>query len=200
MEFNIEHIFYSLSRCNFTLHDVKKELSRLSRIIKKEKVKSSEIIDFGCGDGSNTIKIASLLHAKEILGIDTNQQLLEEATKRKIKIMKHDLTKPIKLKKKYQMSLSYGVLHHLTNIKIAIKQMVRATKRYILIVDLCKKNNSIKHELGCMLFPFELGENIVSPDKILNVLKSSNVKILDCKIYSDVHPIFDRVVILGERQ
>lgn len=109
-------ILYSLARCSFVLHDIKKELFRLKHFFKKR-----DVINSSCASYVNTFKIASLLNSRHVCGVNKNH----------IKTIKHDT---------------------------------------------------------------------IIPGTILNILNSNKIKLLGYRIYSNIHPVFDRILIPKEKK
>lgn len=196
----IENIFYSLVGC-VQQHDVKKELRRLKDMINGQKIRVKSMIDFGCGDGSITRKVAGILSAREVWGMDLNHMLLEKAAEKNIKVLYHDISEPLKMENKFDLTFSYATLHHIKKIEKVIKQMKLVTKKYVVIVDNCKNEKSFKQKITTsILFPFELGKYARTPHKMLSIVKSVGIKVLDYRVFDDIHPYFDRIIILGEKR
>lgn len=75
-------------------------------------IKPKNVVDFGCGIGI-WLKHFKLQGVKEILGVDYND--VEDSMLRidKSEYLSKDLTKPLKLDKKYDLATSFEVVEHL---------------------------------------------------------------------------------------
>jgi len=54
-----------------------------------------KIVELGCGEGSILLTIARALGAKEVYGVDINEEALEKARAKGIKVAKVDLNKDL---------------------------------------------------------------------------------------------------------
>jgi len=70
----------------------KNRVDAVSRIISERKVKASVYLDIGCNDGSITERMAQMVDAKEVYGVDIDDVALDKAKQRKIKTFKLDLS------------------------------------------------------------------------------------------------------------
>ncbi len=59
--------------------------------IKKYGIKARRYLDLGCGDGTLTIRVANIVGAEEVYGVDIDDELLGKAKALGIKILKFDL-------------------------------------------------------------------------------------------------------------
>lgn len=75
-------------------------------------VKPASVIDIGCGTGT-WLKIAKKLGANTILGIDGIHADKSLLCIKDEEFMQHDLTKPIIIKKKYDLAICLEVAEHL---------------------------------------------------------------------------------------
>lgn len=72
---NILHEFY-VSRVEGGSHDnLKREILKH---LKNYGIKARRYLDVGCTDGSLTLKVAEILRANEVLGIDNSESALRE--------------------------------------------------------------------------------------------------------------------------
>jgi ubiquinone/menaquinone biosynthesis C-methylase UbiE len=69
-----------------------KRVDAVYRIISEKKVKATVYLDLGCNDGSITERIAEMVEAKEVYGVDIDDVALDKAKQRKIKTFKLDLS------------------------------------------------------------------------------------------------------------
>lgn len=89
-----------------------------------------KIVELGCGKGSILLTIAQSLGAKEIYGVDVNEEALEEAQAKGIKVAKVDLNKdPLPFPSNFfDIVLMQEVIEHLTNPDNAIEEAYRTLK------------------------------------------------------------------------
>jgi len=96
---------------SYTLGSVK-HLEPALRFLKSRTVIRS-MVDLGCGSGVLTCIVAEYLGADEVWGIDIDDERLNSEKPCKIIIVKHDLTKPIPVWRKFDLATSFGVMEHL---------------------------------------------------------------------------------------
>jgi trans-aconitate methyltransferase len=79
---------------NMKVNDIMSDIGVkvLIETLAKIPLNKPRIIDFGCGDGHLTSVVANFLKAKEVYGIDIQDQLLEKAKMRGIVTCKVDLS------------------------------------------------------------------------------------------------------------
>jgi len=71
------------------------------------------MVDLGCGYGVLTCIVAEYLGAEEVWGVDIDDERLNAEKPCKIVTVKHDLTKPLTMERKFDLVTSFGVLEHL---------------------------------------------------------------------------------------
>ena len=99
-------------------------------------LKGKSMIDIGCGDGKYTIEF--LKHdPKTILAIDPAIDAIRTANKKyrqtKIKFEIGNIYELSKIKKTFDVAIVRGVLHHLYQPEIAIKQLSTIAKTVVII-------------------------------------------------------------------
>jgi SAM-dependent methyltransferase len=189
--------FYSTIGKNVHLQNLEKEFKILNNFLKQKKVRAKDMIDFCCGDGKITEKIAKIVGSKEIWGVDLNEKLLEKCKERNIKTIKHDMKKKIFLRKKFELTVCYGSLHHFDCPEKIVRDVAKYSRKYVLIIDKCRYSKSFLSGIIHHFDPFELGTNILPHEKILEIVRANNIKIIDWKIYSNIHPFSDLIYVLG---
>lgn len=94
------------------------------------------IAEVGCGGGDIINYLAKL--SKESYGFDFSEKSLEVAkvNNKKTKFVCADITKEEILKKyegKFDLVICYGVLHHIGDDEQAFKNLMKLTKKYLII-------------------------------------------------------------------
>lgn len=97
-----------------------------------KKIKNLKVLDAGCGPGRFTY-ILSSYHPKKIYGLDLsirNIRIAKKVFKKKnIKFLQGNvLNLPFK-KESFDFVYSSGVLHHTTNLKKGLKELIRVVKK-----------------------------------------------------------------------
>lgn len=99
-----------------------------------------KVVDLGCGDGTNTIRIKKIFQTRDIIGYDSNEFLLARARKRGIKVEQADLNKTIP---KGEMATFTFSLHHLRDKEKVLKQV----KKNFDFIFLCEPCNDLWHRI-----------------------------------------------------
>ncbi|MEM2506179.1 MAG: class I SAM-dependent methyltransferase [Nitrososphaeria archaeon] len=68
-------------------------LDEALKVLTEEKIMSNRYLDLGCGDGSITKKVAEIVKATHIYGVDLNSNALSKAKNKGIKVFRLDLSK-----------------------------------------------------------------------------------------------------------
>ena len=127
--------------------------------------KNSELIDYGCGTGLNTI-VYNVLGARcTLIEYDRNsveflKKLFKKFSKQKYKIIKSDIFKT-KIKKKFDFVVSNGVAHHTKNPKFNLKICAdRVKKGGFFILGIGETNGFFQRNLQrYMLYSLSKNEN-----------------------------------------
>lgn len=67
--------------------------SKVLQVISRLRIRADRMLDIGCGNGEFTVKIAKLVQAKEVYGVDIDEKALLEAERRGIHTLKIDIYK-----------------------------------------------------------------------------------------------------------
>ncbi|RLF06638.1 MAG: hypothetical protein DRJ60_04130 [Thermoprotei archaeon] len=95
-------------------------------------------LDLGCGDGDLTSKIAEIIGASQIYGIDNDEKALLKASKRGIVTFKCDLDKqPLPFSDdNFDLITAFEVIEHLANPRNMLRESLRVLKsRGLLIIE-----------------------------------------------------------------
>lgn len=109
------------------------------RIINKYFGSNIKILDIGCGDGSFTFDLYRTVKPKQITGFDLAKNAINIARKKiknKSVVFKicdiYDIDKKFG-KEKYDLAIARGVLHHIHNPEIAIKNISKVVSKIIVL-------------------------------------------------------------------
>ena len=194
---NIDQKYYSIFSINLHYQSVKKELSLLKDFLKSNKVRIDSAIDVGCGDGNITEKLREILGLEVIHGLDLNKKLLEQAKKRGIKTICGDMDS-IKLKKKFDLVISYGSVHHSDDTNNLIANLKKLSDKYILVVDSTVRNIPFHKITGSKNFLFESSPFCIrSREDILDAYKKNKCKDICVKTNLNANIWHDRSFILA---
>lgn len=93
-------------------------------------------LDIGCGDGSLTIKVASIIEALEIYGVDVDESALARAIERGITALKCNLDEePLPFTNdSFDLITAFEVIEHLNNPQRMLREAFRVLKEGGIIV------------------------------------------------------------------
>lgn len=126
------------------------------------------VLNVGCGNGSLTYDIA--LKAKEVYGIDINQNNINFAIKnfkrQNIHYIHGDATK-YTFKRKFDVIVLSNILEHIENRRYFLEELKKLTNRFLIRVPMINRSwvTLYKKELGSSIGPIEPIKPI-----ILNIL------------------------------
>ncbi|NTV23540.1 MAG: class I SAM-dependent methyltransferase [Nanoarchaeota archaeon] len=114
------------------LPKVEEQKTFLLKHIGIENIKGKTILDAGCGTGVAAVCF-KLLGAKEVVGIDISEGALKTARmlaeRNKVDVIfEKDNLLDLKLKKKFDIIHSFGVLHHTADCRKSFDNLVRLLK------------------------------------------------------------------------
>lgn len=100
-------------------------------LLKKIKLKKNEkILDAGCGEG----KLLRYLKGDNIYGLDSSEDAVKKAKKKSYrKVVRSEIYKTPFKSKKFDKTLSIGVFQYLEDPNKAFKELLRITKKEIII-------------------------------------------------------------------
>ena len=122
---------YEWQKYDKLLPEYEEQFLRWTCLIKKDQWKDKAALDVGCGAGRNSywpLKFG----AKNVVAIDLDERSLDSARKNLASFPKVQIKEMsaynIEYEEKFDVSYSIGVIHHLENPKLAMMEMVKATK------------------------------------------------------------------------
>ena len=131
-------------------------------------IKAKTLLDLGCGSGALTLRIAQVIGAAEVYGVDIDDEALRIAEMRGIKTFKVDLSKEhIPLPdESIDIITALEVLEHLLNPDHMIKEAYRVLKKggYFLVStpNLASWVNRIVMLLGYQPYNAEVSTEILA--------------------------------------
>jgi len=119
-----------------------KELSRLDELGNTfSKIKdflptlkgNEEFLDIGCGHGGVSAELIKRGH--NVAGIEINEDAIKSLKKKGFEVYQKDISKPLELKKQFDIVMILDVLEHLFDPYSLLKEAQKATKRggYIIV-------------------------------------------------------------------
>lgn len=197
MHFRYDQIAYSFFNRNVHVHNIEQELFYIKTLLDKEKNNIRTAIDIGCGDGKVTKKIKTMLDIPHFYGMDINRQLLEKAQAKGIKTIRCNANK-IKLRKKFDLVMSYGSLHHMENTPLYMKNLKKICRKYFLLAD-CTVRNIWWHRIAnAKVCRFDASSYPIRKlEEIKLSLSESGFNLLYEKTFPNANIWFDRSIILA---
>ena len=179
---------YSLNRANY--RSTNKDVVPL---LNKVKLKSKVILDFGCGDGSDT-EMFLKKGVKRIDGVDISQAMIAIAKQKYhgVKNVTFIKVRGIKLPFKntsFDFVFSHFVLHYIKDTKKQFKEISRVMKRgatfiavfNCLTTDIKKINKKVPMLLGRSTKKIKLTILSKAPEEIKIALKEASLKLVTLK-------------------
>lgn len=112
---------------------------RLTQItINSLNLSSKDIIDVGCGDGVYTNEIFSKKKLRSMLGIDISYEAIKRAQNlyvhnEKLQFKHLDIYGLPNLHRNFDCAIFRGVLHHVSNPRLAIQTVSRLTSEFLIL-------------------------------------------------------------------
>lgn len=102
----------------------------MSHLVKVQVRNAERILDLGCGDGNVTIRIAEACCAKEVFGVDVDDQALQQAQRKGMTVVKADLNvDKLPFQANYfDLVIMAEVIEHLLDPDHALQQVQRVLK------------------------------------------------------------------------
>ncbi|MFH1612627.1 MAG: class I SAM-dependent methyltransferase [bacterium] len=168
----LEKAFYSMCG-NIVIDEYKKEFEFIKNKIPVE-FKNKNLIDLGCGDGTNTLRIKNIFNPISVKGYDRINSLIKSAKKKGIESYCLDLEKN---EFKGELGILWGTLHHLKSPENFLSNL-KNNFQYLFIRE--KVSNRF----------FELGK-IISYDDLTSLCKKyfNKINIIEYK-NKKVHSVF----------
>jgi ubiquinone/menaquinone biosynthesis C-methylase UbiE len=95
-----------------------------------KEIKSTSLLDLGCGDGEFTIKCGSIINANDLYGIDFDDESLKNASKKDVKVIKSDLNDKLPFKDElFDVVISNQVIEAVYNPDNFVKEICRVLKK-----------------------------------------------------------------------
>lgn len=79
-----------------------------------EEFMGRRMVDLGCGDGINTLRLMEIFRPSSVMGFDLHPGLVRQARKRKVEAYQADLEE---VEIKGELGVLWGTLHHMQNPK-----------------------------------------------------------------------------------
>ncbi|OGC50278.1 hypothetical protein A2716_03660 [candidate division WWE3 bacterium RIFCSPHIGHO2_01_FULL_40_23] len=129
---------------------------RLEKFVGNLGLKVHKFLDVGCGGGEKTLLIAKACNAKEVYGMEIDEAGIKDARKRKIKIVKEDVSKEVWRVKDdtFDFVFSNNVIEHLfsvDNFLINIKRVLKKGGTLLLSTE----NLSAWHNTASLFLGFQ---------------------------------------------
>lgn len=175
----LEKTLYSFG-INISNYDVSKELNLMEKHL-PESFRFRNVVDIGCGDGAVTVKLKEILKPNEIKGIDSSDELVKSAIKKKVNAEVLDIEKQ---KIRGDLGILWGVLHHFNDPEKTIKN-IKVNFNSLIIREPVNEKRI-----------FELGHRM-NKQKLLDILSGAGIDIGKCKIV-DLVETKGLLVFIGE--
>jgi SAM-dependent methyltransferase len=102
---------------------------RLTQERMMEKDSQAKVLDCGCREGNNTIRLSGLINATQVFGLDYNRRVLQEASHRGIRSVQADLNQNLPLKKaSVDVIIASDILEHLVLPDLFLKELYRVLR------------------------------------------------------------------------
>lgn len=170
--------------------------SHIPKFAKFKKYKNKNVLEIGCGIGTDAIEFVK--NGANYFGIDCSQKSIQ-ILKRRIQILNLERFKPTlfvddaeslnkikKLKKKFDLIYSFGVIHHTPNMKKCFNAIHKICDKNTEIKIMLYAKNSYKNFLANKsYYRYEAQKNCpivfkINEDELKNLIKNK-FKIMDIK-------------------
>lgn len=120
-----------------------------------EPTESAKILDIGCSEGKEVIKITKNIKKPQIWGIDIDNHSISRAKKLGIYAIKHNIENGLPLKSKsFDLVIANQIIEHILNVDLFIKELKRIIKPqgYLLVAT---ENLSSWHNLAALFLGWQ---------------------------------------------
>ena len=127
---------------NLEKHNVKNPLSRFFldnfycvMLRKAKNLNATTVLDVGCGEGFTLLRLKNENIGQKLSGIDNNEQAIAYANKNypELEIKKGDVYKLPYKDNSFDLVLCMEVLEHLDKPLVALEELKRVSKKYVLL-------------------------------------------------------------------
>lgn len=135
---------------NRNIVDWRIRLPAFKRIL--EGLSISRVLEVGCNRGHNLVALSEFLETSDLVGVDPNRHAVEIARSSSLKVgflYGHAYDLPFK-DRIFDLVFTAGVLIHipLNNLPIALSEIYRVSKRYILAIEYFADEETVIHYHG----------------------------------------------------
>jgi len=122
----LEKLAY-FSGLNYNFYNTKFVFDALKKNI-PSKYFNCNVVDIGCGDGTNTLLISKALKSKNIIGYEINKYLVRNARQKGILVY----TPQDKFILKGELGVLWGVVHHFNDPSQEIENIIKNFRLFII--------------------------------------------------------------------
>lgn len=157
--------------------------SKLKYIFQNLKIENdTSILDVGAGTGIFTYYL--IKHSKKVLGVDISEQLIKKSPCRDKLILADAFSLPFK-DNAFDIVLTSCLLHHVDDPLGVIRELVRTTKKYLIICEPNRNNPLmfifsliIKCERAGLKFSRSFLKKLISNFKTLKILTLDSIGVI----------------------
>jgi len=147
--------------------------------------KDNDLLDVGCGDGYLLGEIKKIFPKINLLGIDTDQYMINKG-KNNFPNIDFQLGTADNYKEESDITICNLCIHHIDNPVGAIKNMYKRTKRVLIISDQIRPSNETELEKR-----LEKRKNLISEKDVPYYKENERESILEAYSEKEILDIFD---------
>jgi len=106
---------------------------KMVKMLKKRLPITASILEIGAGSGRALYTVACSY--PKALGIDYSGMAIKRCQDKRLNVIKMDGSKTSFKNEEFDLVFSEGVLEHYNNMDVLVKEMVRITKNYVLMIQ-----------------------------------------------------------------